>query len=104
MINHYRTISLPLISFISVIVLWGNREGTAEKNVCEVHIFDPDITEVKDVLMPFCLPGEKYRQRNFTPFKSAECDKVKKEEKNQLENVTFYDARKKSPGKLLNLF
>ena len=35
MINHYRTISLPLISFISVIVLWGNREGTAEKNVCE---------------------------------------------------------------------
>ena len=68
MINHYRTISLPLISFISVIVLWGNRGGTAEKTVCEVrenpkHIFDPDVTEVKDVLMPFCPPGEKYRHR-----------------------------------------
>ena len=110
MINHYRTISLPLISFISVIVLWGNREGSAEKTVCEVrknrevpqHIFDPDVTEVKNVLMPFCPPGEKYRKRNFAPF--AESDDVKKAEKNQMENVTFYDARKKSPGKLLKYF
>ena len=99
MINHYRTISLPLVSFISVIVLWGNAE---EKNVCEVpqHIFDPDVTEVKDVLLPFCPPGEKYRQRNFSPFKSAESDDDKKANKNQMENVTFYDARKESPGKL----
>ena len=98
MINHYRIISLPLVSFISVIVLWGNREGTAEKSVCEVHIFDPDVTEVKDVLLPFCPPGEKYRHRNFSPF--AESDDDKKANKNQMENVTFYDARKKSPGKL----
>ena len=119
MINHYRTISLPLISFISVIVLWGNREGTAEKTVCEVrknrevpqHIFDPDVTEVKDVLMPFCPPGEKYRHRNFSPFaesdddkKDSQCAHDKKEEKNQMENVTFYDARKESPGKHLNQF
>ena len=64
---------MPLVSFISVIVLWGNREGTAEKTVCEVrevpqHIFDPDVTEVKDVLLPFCPPGEKYRKRKFAPF------------------------------------
>ena len=101
MINHYRTISLPLVSFISVVVLWGNRGGSAEKNVCEVHIFDPDVTEVKDVLMPFCPPGEKFRKRNYAPFKPAESDEGKKEEKNQMENVTFYDARKESPGKLL---
>ena len=105
MINHYRTISLPLVSFISVIVLWGNRVGTAEKTVCEVrevpqHIFDPDVTEVKNVLLPFCPPGEKYRQRNFSPFESAESDDVKKANKNQMENVTFHDARKESPGKL----
>ena len=110
MINHYRIISLPLVSFISVIVLWGNRGGTAEKTVCEVrenhevpqHIFDPDVTEVKDVLLPFCPPGEKYRHRNFSPF--AESDDDKKANKNQMENVTFYDARKESPGKLLNQF
>ena len=86
MINHYRTISLPLVSFISVIVLWGNKEGTAEKTVCEVrenrevpqHIFDPDVTEVKDVLLPFCPPGEKYRKRNFTPFSEVflQCQKT----------------------------
>ena len=106
MINHYRTISLPLISFISVIVLWGNRGGTADKNVCEVHIFDADVTEVKNVLMPFCPPGEKYRTRNFSPFISAESDGDKKENKNQMENITFYDARKElpGPGKLLNQF
>ena len=108
MINHYRTISLPLVSFISVIVLWGNREGTAEKTVCEVrevpqHIFDPDVTEVKDVLLPFCPPGDKYRKRNFSPFDDkkddGEKDDDKKANKNQMENVTFYDARKESPGK-----
>ena len=108
MTNHYRTISLPLVSFISVIVLWGDREGTAEKTVCEArenrevpqHIFDPDVTEVKDVLLPFCPPGEKYRHRIFSPFESAESDDDKKANKNQMENVTFYDARKESPGKL----
>ena len=112
MINHYRTISLPLVSFISVIVLWGNRGGSAETTVCEVrknrevpqHIFDPDVTEVKNVLMPFCPPGEKYRHRNFSPFKSAKSDDDKKVNKNQMENqmenVTFYDARIESPGKL----
>ena len=99
MINHYRTISLPLVSFISVIVLWDNREGSAEKTFCEAHFFDPDVTEVENVLMPFCPPGEKYRHRNYSPF--SESDGDKKEEKNQMENVTFYDARKESPGKLL---
>ena len=112
MINHYRPISSPLVSFISVIVLWGNKEGIAEKTVCDVrenrevpqHIFDPDVTEVKDVLLPFCPPEEKYRQRNFSPFKSAESDDDKEANKDKMENVTFYDARKESPGKLLNQF
>ena len=103
MINYYRTISLPLVSFLSVIVLWGNREGTAEKSVCEVHIFDPDVTEVKDVLLPFSPPGEKYRKRKFTPFDDKKEDD-KRVNQNQMENVTFYDARKESPGKLLNQF
>ena len=109
MINHYRTISLPLVSFISVIVLWGNREGTAEETVCEVrevpqHIFYPNVTEVKDVLLPFCPPGEKYRHRKLSPFKSAESDDDKKANKDQMENITIYDARKESPGKHLNQF
>ena len=78
--------------------------------------YDPNVTDIKDVLLPFCPKGEKSRRKvdlglEFMLSQWFPCALLKLFMftkiviygeplvlKTELKNVTIYDARKQSPG------
>ena len=82
--------------------------------------YDPNVTDVKDVLLPFCPKGEKSRRKvdlglEFMLSQSVPCALINvfmftksviygepPVIETELKNVTVYDARKQSPGKLIH--
>ena len=82
--------------------------------------YDPNVTDIKDVLLPFCPKGEKSRRKvdlglEFMLSQWAPCTLINlfmfiksviygepPVIKTELKNVTIYDARKQPPGKVIN--
>ena len=80
--------------------------------------YDPNVTDIKDVLLPFCPKGEKSRRKvdlglEFMLSQRVPCALINvfmftksvlygepPVIKTELKNVTIYDARKQSLGKL----
>ena len=82
--------------------------------------YDPNVTDIRNVLLPFCPKGEKSRRKidlglEFMLCQWAPCTLINlfmftksviygepPVIKTEMKNVTIYDARKQSPGKLLH--
>ena len=107
-----------LVLIIAVLIFfWSEYED--QKPVFDNY--DPNVTDVKDVLLPFCPKGEKSRRKvdlglEFMLSQSVPCALVNvfmftksviyvepPVIETELKNVTIYDARKQSTGKLILL-
>ena len=81
--------------------------------------YDPNVTDIRNVLLPFCPKGEKSRRKvdlgieyklsQWAPCALLNLIKFAKsviysEPPTEIKNVTIHDARKQSPGKLFTYF
>ena len=106
-----------LVLIIAVlIVFWFEYED--QKPVFDNY--DPNVTDIRNVLLPFCPKGEKSRRKvdlgiEFMLSQWFPCALLKLFMftkiviygeplvlKTELKNVTIYDARKQPPGKVIN--
>ena len=104
-----------LVLIIAVLIFfWSEYED--QKPVFDNY--DPNVTDIKDVLLPFCPKGEKSRRKvdlglEFMLSQRVPCALINvfmftksviygepPVIKTELKNVTIYDARKQSLGKL----
>lgn len=105
-----------LVLIIAVLIIFWS-EYIDQKPV--LVNYDPNVTDIKDVLLTFCPKGEKSRRKvdlglefmlnqwvpcaliNIFMFTKSVIYGEPPVIQTELKNVTIYDARKQSPGKVL---
>ena len=116
-------VAVELLVIIAVLIFFWSK---CEEQKPVFDNYDPNVTDLKDVLLPFCPKGEKSRRKvdlglEFMLSQRVPCALINvfmftksviygepPVIKTELKNVTIYDARKQSPGEKIpnepNLF